>query len=137
MLRWICWTSKLGKSIESYCIVPHWQFFSFIWINMPFSFRYSLITKLLNPALLAIKTWKYTTKRERERERAIKFRGVWVILIIGYHILSSIVCTFYIEHYAKIFPVHYTWTVAEKGFKMAFMMNKHAMIISCEIILEK
>jgi hypothetical protein len=27
--------------------------------------------------------------------------------------------------------------VAEKGFKMAFMMNKLAMINSCEIILEK
>ncbi len=30
-----------------------------------------------------------------------------------------------------------TWKVAEKGFKMAFMMNKLAMINSCEIILEK
>jgi hypothetical protein len=27
--------------------------------------------------------------------------------------------------------------VAEQGFKMAFMMNKLAMINSCEIILEK
>jgi hypothetical protein len=27
--------------------------------------------------------------------------------------------------------------VAEKGFKMAFMMNKLAMINSCEIFLEK
>ncbi len=25
---------------------------------------------------------------------------------------------------AEIFPAHYTWKVAEKGFKMAFMMNK-------------
>jgi hypothetical protein len=30
-----------------------------------------------------------------------------------------------------------TWKVAENGFKMAFMMNKLAMINSCEIILEK
>jgi hypothetical protein len=30
-----------------------------------------------------------------------------------------------------------TWKVAEKGFKIAFMMNKLAMIISFEIILEK
>jgi hypothetical protein len=38
---------------------------------------------------------------------------------------------------AEIFPVHYTWKVAEKGFKFALMMNKLAMIDSCEIILEK
>jgi hypothetical protein len=38
---------------------------------------------------------------------------------------------------AEIFPVHYTWKVAEKGIKMACMMNKLAMIDSCEIILEK
>jgi hypothetical protein len=47
------------------------------------------------------------------------------------------VALFYIENDAEIFPAHYTWKVAEKGFKMAFMMNKLAMIISCEIILEK
>ncbi len=44
---------------------------------------------------------------------------------------------FYIETDAEIFPLHYTWKVAEKGFKMAFMLNNHAMINSCEIILEK
>ncbi len=38
---------------------------------------------------------------------------------------------------AEIFPEGYTWKVADKGFKMAFMMNKLAMIDSCEIILEK
>ena len=43
---------------------------------------------------------------------------------------------FYIENDAEIFPALYTWKVAEKGFKMAFMMNKPAMINSCEIILE-
>jgi hypothetical protein len=32
--------------------------------------------------------------------------------------------TFYIENDAEIFPVDYTWKVAEKGIKMAFMMNK-------------
>jgi hypothetical protein len=47
------------------------------------------------------------------------------------------VCTFYIENDAEIFPVHNTWKVAEKGFKIAFMMNKFAMIKPCEIILEK
>ncbi len=31
----------------------------------------------------------------------------------------------------------YTWKVAEKGFKMAFMMNKDAMINSYTIIFEK
>jgi hypothetical protein len=41
------------------------------------------------------------------------------------------------ENDAEIFPAHYTCKVAEKGFKMASMMNKLAMIIiSCEIILE-
>ncbi len=44
---------------------------------------------------------------------------------------------FYIENDVEIFPLHYTWKVAEKGFKMAFMMNKPAVINSCEIILEK
>jgi hypothetical protein len=43
---------------------------------------------------------------------------------------------FNIENDAEIFPAHYTWKVAEKGFKMAFMMNKLAMINSCVIILE-
>ncbi len=38
------------------------------------------------------------------------------------------------ENDAEIFPAHYTWKVAEKGFKIASMMQ---MINSCEIILEK
>ena len=46
-------------------------------------------------------------------------------------------CTFYIENDAEIFPAHYIWKVAKKGFKMTFMMNKLAMIDSCEIINEK
>jgi hypothetical protein len=33
--------------------------------------------------------------------------------------------------------VYYTWKVAEKRFKIAFMMNKLAMINAFEIILEK
>jgi hypothetical protein len=45
--------------------------------------------------------------------------------------------TFYFENVAEIFPARYTWKVAEKRFKMAFMMNKLAMIYFCEIILEK
>ncbi len=41
------------------------------------------------------------------------------------------------ENDAEIFPAHYAWKVAEKGFRMAFMMYKLAMVNSCEIILEK
>jgi hypothetical protein len=54
-----------------------------------------------------------------------------------YCILSSNVRPFLMENDAEIFPAHYTWKVAEKGFKMASMMNKLAMINSCEIIREK
>jgi hypothetical protein len=55
-----------------------------------------------------------------------------------YHILSSIGCTFYIENDAEIFPAHYTRKVAEKRFKIAFMMNKLVMINNyCETFLEK
>ncbi len=60
-----------------------------------------------------------------------------VYVYVFYRILSSKVCTFYIENDAEIFPAHYTWKVVEKGFKMAFMMNKLAMIYSFKIILEK
>jgi hypothetical protein len=42
-----------------------------------------------------------------------------------------------VENDAEIFPAQYTWKVAEKGFKMASMMNKLAMIHSCKIVLEK
>ncbi len=40
------------------------------------------------------------------------------------------------EYDAEIFPAHYTWKVPEKGFEMACMMNKLAMITSFKIILE-
>ncbi len=56
---------------------------------------------------------------------------------LSYCILLSIVGTFYIENDTEIFPLHYTQKVADKGFKIAFMMIKLAMIISFEIILEK
>jgi hypothetical protein len=46
------------------------------------------------------------------------------LYITSYHILLSLVRTFYIENDAEIFPAHCTWKVAEKGFKIAFMMNK-------------
>jgi hypothetical protein len=44
------------------------------------------------------------------------------------------VCTFL---HAEKFPGHYTWKVAERWSNVAFMINKLAMIISFEIILEK
>jgi len=49
----------------------------------------------------------------------------------------SIVHNFYIENDAGISPAHYTWKVADKGFKMACMRNKLALLNSCEIIIEK
>ncbi len=60
----------------------------------------------------------------------------WCKQLLGYRILSSIVALFYIENDSEIFPAHYTWKVAAKGLKMAFMMNKLAMIFFY-IILEK
>jgi hypothetical protein len=42
---------------------------------------------------------------------------------------------FYVENDTEIFPAHYTLKVAKNGPKMACMMNKLAMINSCEIIL--
>jgi hypothetical protein len=42
-----------------------------------------------------------------------------------------------IENDPEIFPAYQTWKVAEKGLKIAFMMNKLAMIIPFEIILKK
>ncbi len=49
-----------------------------------------------------------------------------------YRILSK-----YSVHFVTLkMMLKYTWKVAEKGFKIAFMMNKLAMIISFEIILE-
>jgi hypothetical protein len=44
---------------------------------------------------------------------------------------------FDIENDAEIFPAHYTWKVAEKGFKIAFVMNKLAMINSFKLSLDK
>jgi hypothetical protein len=58
----------------------------------------------------------------------------YLIPTIFYRIWCAL---FYIENEAEIFPAYYTWKVVEKGFKMAFMMNKLAMIYSFEFILEK
>jgi hypothetical protein len=56
---------------------------------------------------------------------------------LNYHFYRVCCALFYIENDAEIFPACYTCKVAEKGFKMAFMIHKLAMINSCEIILEK
>jgi hypothetical protein len=58
-------------------------------------------------------------------------------VILKYCILSREYALFYFENDAEIFHERYTWKAAEKGFKMAFMMNKLAKINFCEIILEK
>ncbi len=48
---------------------------------------------------------------------------------VTYTIFYRVQCAlFFIKNYAEIFPAHYTWKVADKGFKMVFMMNKLAMI---------
>ncbi len=57
-----------------------------------------------------------------------------IFLWKNYHILLSILHTF--------LHCKWCWNIScmlymDKGFKMAFMMNKHAMNNSCEIILEK
>ncbi len=61
-------------------------------------------------------------------------KKVLAIFTIFYRVQCAL---FYIENDAEIFPVHYTWKTAVKGLNIAFMMNKLAMIISFEIILEK
>jgi len=53
-----------------------------------------------------------------------------------YLILSSIVHTFLHRKWCRNIPWN-AWNVAEKGFKIAFMMNKLAMIILFEFFLEK
>jgi hypothetical protein len=59
-------------------------------------------------------------------------------LPVGLTVFYRVCCAlFYIENDAEIFLVHYTWKVAEKRLKMAFIMNKLARINSREIILEK
>jgi hypothetical protein len=60
-----------------------------------------------------------------------KLEQAFLLWAAKYHILLSIVCTFYMGNDAEIFPPHNTWKVAEKGFKIACMMNKCAMTNSC------
>ncbi len=53
--------------------------------------------------------------------REKKFNAILEKTTIFYRVYYKLF--FYIENDAEIFPAHYTWKVAEKGFKMAFMMN--------------
>ncbi len=61
------------------------------------------------------------------------FKFYLLLFTVFYRVQCALL---YIENDAEIFPADYTW-VAEKGLKMVFIMNKLAMINSCEIILEK
>ncbi len=60
---------------------------------------------------------------------------IFQLLFTIFYQVNSVL--FYMENDAEIFLAHYTWKVAEKGFKMASIMNKRAMSNSCEIILKK
>ncbi len=44
---------------------------------------------------------------------------------------------FFTENDPEIFPVQYTWKVAEKGLKMAFIMKKLATIIFVILFFKK
>ncbi len=91
--------------------------------------------KFLMLVALAIINLLFTSSSTITRLPLLSENKSDIILITVFY---RVQCTlFYIENDAKIFPAHYTLKVAEKGFKMAFMMNKLAMINSCEIILEK
>jgi len=70
--------------------------------------------------------------------KCLKAINALAYLAITSMLMKKVLCAFfYMENDAEIFPAHYTWKVAEKGIKMASMMNKLEMINSCEIILEK
>jgi hypothetical protein len=52
------------------------------------------------------------------------------LFFVLHTVFYRVKCThFCIENDAEKFPAHYTWKVAENGFKISFMMNKLAMII--------
>ncbi len=66
------------------------------------------------------------------------YKKNWSLYVWSSTVFYRVQCAlFYIENDPELFPAHYTWKVAEKGFKMAVMMNKPAMINYCEIIHEK
>ncbi len=73
-------------------------------------------------------------RKQKSNTTAYHNNGIFIREKYHYNLYTNL---FYIENVAEIFPAHYTWKVIEKGFKIAFMMNKLAMIISFKIILEK
>ncbi len=66
-----------------------------VWPNDVVSFSWNFLTRIFFFSILKFPT---------------------ILIQINYSILSSIVRTFYMENDAEIFPAHYTWKVAEKGF---------------------
>ncbi len=75
------------------------------------------------------------SKKKRHSFKYNQSENLW---FLKYTIFYQVQCALlYIENDAEIFPAYYTWKVAEKGFKVDFMMNKLPMINSCEIFLKK
>jgi hypothetical protein len=59
------------------------------------------------------------------------------IKLFMFSIFYQVQCTLsYIENDSEIFPAHYTQKVAEKGFKIAFMMNKLEWLILVKLFLK-
>jgi hypothetical protein len=79
----------------------------------------------------------YITQGKRTAPNSKQSWGNYLSLHKHFHIFSSIVHTFLHWKWGWNIPCAYKWKVAEKGFKINFMMNKLVMIISFEIILEK
>jgi hypothetical protein len=52
---------------------------------------------------------------------------------VFYQVLCALLC---IENDPEIFPAHYTWKVAEKGFKMAFMIKLPMIKILVKLFLK-
>ncbi len=65
--------------------------------------------------------------------KKFKFQFLCRIFTAFYQVQCTLLC---IEKDTEIFPAHYTWKVAEKVFKMAFMMNKLAMINFLKLFLK-
>ncbi len=81
---------------------------------------------------------RYVGQRKSSLLKTISWKLPKCYNYLHFTVFYQVKCALlYIKNDAEIFPAHYTWKVPKKGFQMAFMMNKLAMINSCEIILEK
>ncbi len=118
----------LGKVPRIFCKIYIFKIsWSVCWILFWCLRSQSLQTEYLtSPLFMGRCTWAYLKR----------IRIVFVILFQNYCILSSIVHAFLHWKWCWNIPAHYTWKVDEKEFRIAFMMNKLAIIISFEIILE-